>query len=225
MTSTAALDTETSGLEDGSDVNVVSIYDVRCQNAMSYLRKSGSRDHLIHAMEACSKFADVVTFNGNFDFKMIANDTDDVKTARAAATLALTNKDILLNFALSTGYMSSLESFASGTLGEGKTGDGAHAVAMWQAGEHDRVREYCENDARITGALHTQGMRLGRLTRVTKRGTKQTWALPLSRFRRTCDALNAYRDSPPDVSWMDEPTNYSDIADWVVPFLQKTKEE
>tara|TARA_B100000768_G_C11236975_1_gene357688 strand:+ start:559 stop:1218 length:660 start_codon:yes stop_codon:yes gene_type:complete len=219
MTRVAALDTETGGLEPGLPVNVVSIYDVRARRSASFVRLGDSKDHLIHAMEAARSFDTLATFNGNFDFRMIAGYTDDPATAKLAARCALTNYDMLINFATNTGYMSSLDSFALGTLGEGKTGDGAHAVAMWGSGEHDRVREYCENDARITANLFVEGMRVGRLSRRTKAGKTQVWPLPVGRFVRTCDALKTYADSPPDVSWMDEPSDFTDIADWVVPLL------
>jgi hypothetical protein len=217
----AALDTETDGLTFGQNVNVVSLHDSRERQATSFVRKNSSTDHLIHAMDACERFDRIVTFNGNFDFHMIADNVDDPRARRMAARLALTNYDILLNFAANTGYMSSLESFAVGTLGEGKTANGEHAVAMWASGEHQRVIEYCENDARITSGVYASGMRLGRLTRRTKSGKPSVWPLPLGRFSPTHKVIQSYIENPPDVSWMTEPTDYSGIADWAIPLIEE----
>jgi hypothetical protein len=47
-----------------------------------------------------------------------------------------------------------LQSLAEATLGRGKKGDGLQAVAWWQEGLVDKVREYCIEDVRLTKELY-----------------------------------------------------------------------
>ncbi|HEY0010777.1 MAG TPA: ribonuclease H-like domain-containing protein [Candidatus Paceibacterota bacterium] len=46
-----------------------------------------------------------------------------------------------------------LQSLAEATLGRGKSGDGLKAIEWWDQGLHDKVREYCIEDVRITREL------------------------------------------------------------------------
>lgn len=48
----------------------------------------------------------------------------------------------------------SLERLALANLGRGKTGTGANAPKLWQAGKKDEVVAYCLNDIKLTKALY-----------------------------------------------------------------------
>lgn len=47
-----------------------------------------------------------------------------------------------------------LQSLAEATLKVGKSGDGLKSVEWWQQGLHDKVREYCIQDVKITRDLY-----------------------------------------------------------------------
>ncbi len=47
-----------------------------------------------------------------------------------------------------------LQSLAEATLGKGKSGDGLKAGQWWKEGKHDKVREYCIEDVRLTRELY-----------------------------------------------------------------------
>jgi DEAD/DEAH box helicase domain-containing protein len=54
-----------------------------------------------------------------------------------------------------------LQSLAEATLGRGKKGDGLKAVAWWQEGLVDKVREYCIEDVRLTKELYDYALKHG----------------------------------------------------------------
>lgn len=219
-----AMDCETGGLAIGSTVNVVSLHDSRCERgAASFVRAPDDAErHLLEALLACESGARcLVTFNGTaFDFRQIAAGVVQRADARRASRLALTSYDLMLDFAADTGYMSSLDSFAGATLGERKTADGEAAVRLWNAGDHLAVQKYCENDARITCALHEHGVAYGFLERHTRAGKLARWALRPGLFRVATEALATHAASPPDNGWMTDPPDVASMADWVIEFLQ-----
>lgn len=217
-----SMDCETSGLADTDCVHVVSLYDGRSQQAVSYTEASHGSGYLCSALAACAAQARVVTFNGTgFDYRMISNNVPHVADKACAARLALSTVDVMLNFACDTGYFSSLSSFATGTLNEAKSGDGAEAVDDWAAGRHAKVIKYCEHDAALTHALYDHARMYGRLTRITKAGRKATWVCSANPLRPTVQALTEYEQSPPDTSWMKDGTapDINGIADWAVDIL------
>jgi hypothetical protein len=54
-----------------------------------------------------------------------------------------------------------LQSLAEATLGKGKKGSGLDAVAWWQEGLIDKVREYCIEDVRLTKELYDYALTHG----------------------------------------------------------------
>ena len=56
-----------------------------------------------------------------------------------------------------------LQSLAEATLGKGKKGDGLAAGDWWREGKHDKVREYCIEDVRLTRELYDYALRHGKL--------------------------------------------------------------
>ncbi len=215
------LDTETGGLLGGGHpVNVVSLWDTRAGSASSFRRADGDTgaSHLVRALDACCAWgpAPLVTFNGTgFDFAIMAENLPSAADRGRCAGLALSSYDLMLDFAASHGYMSSLASFASATLGEAKLMGGAEAAAMWgSAAERDAVVEYCEHDAALTGRLWEYGSAYGRLRRHTRAGKVRVWPLGPGGFRPARESLAAAADSPADVSWMEDPPDVASLGSW-----------
>lgn len=74
-----------------------------------------------------------------------------------------------------------LQSLAQATLGKGKKGDGLKAVAWWQEGKVDKVREYCIEDVRITRELFEYAREKGEL-KYTDLREKKTLKLDTSNW-------------------------------------------
>jgi DEAD/DEAH box helicase domain-containing protein len=56
-----------------------------------------------------------------------------------------------------------LQSLAEATLNKGKSGNGLEATVWWEQGLHDKVRDYCLDDVRITRELYDYAMKHGAL--------------------------------------------------------------
>ena len=54
-----------------------------------------------------------------------------------------------------------LDTLARATLGRGKIGDGAKAGEWWDAGQFDKVKEYCLEDVRLTKELYDYALAHG----------------------------------------------------------------
>lgn len=61
--------------------------------------------------------------------------------------------DLLAEIKAASGRRVRLDAVAEGTLGQKKTAHGLKAVDWWQAGEIEKVRQYCLDDVRLTKAL------------------------------------------------------------------------
>jgi DEAD/DEAH box helicase domain-containing protein len=62
-----------------------------------------------------------------------------------------------------TGFRLKLDDLAHATLGIGKSGSGLDAVKYWQAGELDKLREYCLQDVKVTKELYEHGRTQGKV--------------------------------------------------------------
>ncbi len=58
--------------------------------------------------------------------------------------------DLMQEVHKSLGRRLKLDSIAEGTLGEGKSADGAQSLKWWRAGEVEKVKEYCIKDVELT---------------------------------------------------------------------------
>lgn len=56
-----------------------------------------------------------------------------------------------------------LQSLAEATLNKGKSGNGLEATVWWEEGLHDKVRDYCIDDVKITRELYDYAMKNGSL--------------------------------------------------------------
>lgn len=62
--------------------------------------------------------------------------------------------DILKEIKNSYGRRMKLDQLAEGTLGKNKIGHGSDALKWWQAGEIEKIKEYCIDDVRLTKELY-----------------------------------------------------------------------
>lgn len=75
----------------------------------------------------------------------------------------ITSLDLLVEVQKVLGRRIRLQSLAEATLGRGKSGDGLKAGEWWREGKHDKVREYCIDDVRLTRELYEYAMKNGKL--------------------------------------------------------------
>jgi len=71
--------------------------------------------------------------------------------------------DLLVEVYAVLGRRIRLQSLAEATLKIGKSGDGLQSVRWWQEGKHDKVREYCIQDVKITRDLYDYALKNGAL--------------------------------------------------------------
>lgn len=71
--------------------------------------------------------------------------------------------DLLSEVYKALGRRIRLQNLAEATLGVGKSADGLKAVEWWQAGEHQKVRDYCLQDVRVTRQLYEYALEHGKL--------------------------------------------------------------
>ena len=71
--------------------------------------------------------------------------------------------DLLTEVYNALGRRVRLQSLAEATLGRGKSGHGLDAVLWWEQGLHDKVRDYCIEDVRITRELYDYAREHGHL--------------------------------------------------------------
>lgn len=62
--------------------------------------------------------------------------------------------DILKEIRESYGRRMKLDQIAEGTLGKQKSSNGLEATSWWKKGLHDKVRDYCVDDVRITKEIY-----------------------------------------------------------------------
>ena len=53
----------------------------------------------------------------------------------------------------------SLDHMTSTNIGLNKTHNGLHAVSLWQDGDLEELKDYCENDVKITHKLFLHGLK------------------------------------------------------------------
>lgn len=71
--------------------------------------------------------------------------------------------DIMAEVYKALGRRLRLQALAEGTLGRGKSGEGALAGAWWDQGLHEKVRDYCLDDVRLTRELYDYAVKHGGL--------------------------------------------------------------
>ncbi len=78
--------------------------------------------------------------------------------------------DIMLSLQEKLGHRVSLDSVASATLGEGKTGSGLDAIKFYKEGRFEELKKYCLNDVRVTKEVLDFGIKNKKISFKSKYG-------------------------------------------------------
>jgi len=125
------------------DLSIVSIHDSETNSLSSYLEED------LGKLWAILERTDVlVGFNSeHFDIpilnKYYTGNLHEIKSI-----------DLLAEIRNSLGRRIGLDAIAEATLGVRKSGHGLQAIEWWKNGEISKLREYCENDVKVTRALY-----------------------------------------------------------------------
>ena len=153
----------------------------------------------------------LLTWNGlGFDFDILAEESGRTKEC---AVLAADHVDMLFHVLCSRGHLVSLQKAAEGMRLSGKKAgvSGALAPAMWAAGRHQEVIDYCVQDTRLTLQLAEASEAAHFLAWVTQRGTRGQMPLP----RGWLTVRNALALPLPDTSWMSDPPKRDRFLGWI----------
>ncbi len=71
--------------------------------------------------------------------------------------------DLLVEIEKSIGRRVRLDDVAEATLGKNKIAHGLEAIEWWKTGEIEKIREYCEEDVRITKEVYEYALKNKRL--------------------------------------------------------------
>lgn len=66
--------------------------------------------------------------------------------------------DIMLEIEKVLGFRLKLDDVAHGSLGTGKSGNGLQAIEFFRRGELDKLREYCQQDVKVTKEVYEYGL-------------------------------------------------------------------
>ncbi len=79
----------------------------------------------------------------------------------AGDLLKLPQLDILKEIEKSLGYRIKLDDVAAATIGARKSSHGLQAVAWWKEGKIEEIREYCQQDVKVTKEVYEFGLKNG----------------------------------------------------------------
>lgn len=134
------------------DLSVVSIHDSDTDQYVSYeLEELGQLWPIIEQADM------LIGFNSDhFDVPLLdkyyPGDLTQIKSL-----------DLLKEVKASAGRRMKLDQIAEGSLGEKKTGHGLEAIKWWKNGEIDKIKQYCEDDVRITKDVYDYAVHNGKL--------------------------------------------------------------
>lgn len=74
---------------------------------------------------------------------------------------AIPTLDLMLRIKDSVGHRIGLDAVAQETLGIGKSGDGLDAIKYYNAGQFDKLRDYCLQDVAVTRDIYDYGRSKG----------------------------------------------------------------
>jgi len=114
--------------------------------------------------ELLKKASAIVHYNGfTFDMPILANYMgEDV--------LNLPQIDLMVALKEQIGFRPKLDDVAMATLGKGKIGSGADAIAYWKTGDLENLRKYCLVDVQVTKDVHLHGLETGKVRYFDKAG-------------------------------------------------------
>lgn len=120
----------------------------------------------------------IIGFNiKRFDFPVLQPYTKRLKLSE------LPYLDLMEELEKILGHRLSLQSLATATLNEGKSGSGLDAIRYFRDGEIEKLKKYCLDDVRLTKELYEYGKKFGSVSylskdRSNKLAVKVSWQDP-----------------------------------------------
>jgi len=151
----------------------------------------------------------VCAWNGlGFDLKWIGHQANAMELA---ASVALNSYDPMFQFFNIAGFPVGLAKVAQAMgIEQGKSMDGADAPKEWQAGNYQKVMDYCVGDCQMTNLIVLAIQMAGEVRWITARGTVS--AKPMPRLKPVKEVI---LDPEPDQSWMNSPIPKTKFYQWV----------
>ena len=127
----------------GLSISLVGVYDYETDSYTSYLQ-----EELPKLWPLLEKADMLIGYNSDhFDIPLLnkyyPGDLTKIKSL-----------DLLKEIKTGFGRRVKLDSVASGTFNQGKSGHGLEAITWWRNGEIDKIRKYCLEDVRLTKELY-----------------------------------------------------------------------
>ena len=141
----------------------------------------------------------ICAWNGlGFDLKWIGHQAHDVELA---ASIAMKSYDPMFQFFNQAGFPVSLAKVAQAmNISQEKLMDGADAPKEWQAGNYQKVMDYCLGDCQITNLVILAIQKAREVRWVTSKGYVSSRTMLSLKT-----AEEVIRAPDPDQSWMDTP--------------------
>ena len=134
------------------DVTVVGVHDSSTGGMSSYFKED------LHKLWPLLESADVLVGYNSEHF-----DTPILNKYYAGDLSKIKSVDLLKEIKNVLGRRLKLDNIAEATLGKKKSGNGMEAVVWWKQGLHDKVRDYCLDDVKITRQLYDYALKNGSL--------------------------------------------------------------
>jgi DEAD/DEAH box helicase domain-containing protein len=176
-------DIETDGLITGPsgsqifpNICVVSIFDTDTNKYTSF-----TQDQLKDLWPILEKADQLIGYNiDGFDIPVLNHFYSGDLTRIAGL-------DILTEIKKSLGFRIKLDSVAEATLGRKKISHGLEAMGWWKQGLYDKVKEYCEEDVRITKDIYEYALKNGSLKYMDGKQVKEI-KLDTSKWEQKSDS-------------------------------------
>ena len=91
--------------------------------------------------------------------------------------LDFVNLDILEEIHKALGFRLKLDDVAAATVGHRKSGHGLQAVEWWKQGEIQKIKDYCQQDVKVTKDVYEYGVKYGALAYEDRLGGRR--AIPV----------------------------------------------
>ena len=152
----------------------------------------------------------ILTWNGaGFDFDILSEEADALHDCR---DLTYGHIDMMFQVLCQKGFPIGINNTAKAMNIDGKPEgmSGALAPNLWAEGHHQTVLDYVVQDVRMALQIAEQAERENKLQWITRRGQKNTVALP----NGWLTVRDACALPEPDTSWMDNPLSRQSFLKW-----------
>lgn len=149
------------------DISVVCLHDSDTGQFLSFTEEQF--DEMWPYFQSADR---LVTYNGNHF---------DIPCLQSIAPFDLTaihHVDMFVDMYQSSGKKLGLDGIAQATLGIAKSGHGSDAIAWWNAGEIQKIVDYCIQDVKVTKAVFDHARKHGELS-YTDRATGEKTTVPV----------------------------------------------